>query len=303
MFPRSSNKPMQAAAMRACGLALDGELLALASASHSGEDFHVTGVRKILAGAGLTEDALQCPPALPLDEAALWRFLARGRQAGPGAHELLGQARGHARHLRRRPAGRARPTATPDHPLQREIKAALGRLAGEAVAATGVDGCGAPLFALSLTGLARAFRALVLAAPGFSRTIGRRCRPCQSRMDVGDEPLGTRAPPGGSRAAAQVRGRGRAGVRPGRRPGRCGEDGGRLAPGGPGHHGGVAAHPRRGSGRRRGPRCPGPDRRPPRARRRPAGRQIRQSSYRPTLPTAIVRLAATRHTGRQAGRP
>jgi L-asparaginase II len=61
------------------------------------------------------------------------------------------------------------PTETyrdPDHPLQREIKAALGRLAGEDVAATGVDGCGAPLFAISLTGLARAFRALVLADPG-----------------------------------------------------------------------------------------------------------------------------------------
>ncbi len=64
--------------MRACGLALEGELLALASASHSGEDFHVTGVRKILASAGLSEDALQCPPALPLDEAALWRFLGAG---------------------------------------------------------------------------------------------------------------------------------------------------------------------------------------------------------------------------------
>jgi L-asparaginase II len=61
------------------------------------------------------------------------------------------------------------PTQTyrdPDHPLQREIKAALARLAGEEVAATGVDGCGAPLFAVSLTGLARAFRALVLADPG-----------------------------------------------------------------------------------------------------------------------------------------
>ena len=60
------------------------------------------------------------------------------------------------------------PTQTyrdPDHPLQREIKAALARLAGETIAATGVDGCGAPLFALSLTGLARAFRALVLAEP------------------------------------------------------------------------------------------------------------------------------------------
>ena len=78
MFPRSSNKPMQAAAMRACGLAVEGELLALSSASHSGEDFHVTGVRKILAGAGLTEDALQCPPALPMDEPTLWRFLGEG---------------------------------------------------------------------------------------------------------------------------------------------------------------------------------------------------------------------------------
>jgi L-asparaginase II len=34
------------------------------------------------------------------------------------------------------------------------------------VPATGVDGCGAPLFALTLGGLARAFRAMVLAEPG-----------------------------------------------------------------------------------------------------------------------------------------
>jgi len=29
---------------------------------HSGEDFHVDGVRKILSGAGLSEDDLRCPP-------------------------------------------------------------------------------------------------------------------------------------------------------------------------------------------------------------------------------------------------
>ena len=49
-FPRSANKPLQAAAMLRSGLELDGELLALAAASHSGEDFHVEGVRKILSG-------------------------------------------------------------------------------------------------------------------------------------------------------------------------------------------------------------------------------------------------------------
>ena len=41
-FPRSANKPLQAAAMLRAGLELDGELLALASASHSGEDFPVS---------------------------------------------------------------------------------------------------------------------------------------------------------------------------------------------------------------------------------------------------------------------
>jgi L-asparaginase II len=164
MFPRSSNKPMQAAAMRACGLAVEGELLALASASHSGEGFHVTGVRKILAGAGLTEDALQCPPALPMDEPTLWRFLGEGGRPDRVHMNCSGK---HAAMLATCVTA-GWPTETyrdPDHPLQREIKAALGRLAGEDVAATGVDGCGAPLFAISLTGLARAFRALVRADP------------------------------------------------------------------------------------------------------------------------------------------
>jgi len=61
------------------------------------------------------------------------------------------------------------PTASytdPDHPLQLQIKATLSGLAGEQVMAVGVDGCGAPLLALSVLGLARAFRAVVLAEPG-----------------------------------------------------------------------------------------------------------------------------------------
>ena len=81
MFPRSSNKPFQAAAMLRCGLKLDGELLALAAASHSGEDFHVSGVRSILASAGLTEDDLRCPPDMPLDEHAQRAMIRSG--AGP----------------------------------------------------------------------------------------------------------------------------------------------------------------------------------------------------------------------------
>jgi L-asparaginase II len=164
IYPRSSNKPIQAAAMRSLGLDLDGELLALAAASHSGEEFHVTGVRKILASAGLTEDALQCPPALPIDETAQRRFLAEGGLPDRVHMNCSGK---HAAMLATCvtagwPTGSYR---DPGHPLQREIKAALERLSAEKVAATGVDGCGAPLFAVSLTALARAFGSLVLAQP------------------------------------------------------------------------------------------------------------------------------------------
>jgi L-asparaginase II len=164
MFPRSSNKPVQAAAMRGCGLDLDGELLALAAASHSGEEFHITGVRKILASAGLTEDALQCPPALPLDEGVQRRFLAGGGHPDRVHMNCSGK---HAAMLATCvtagwPTGSYR---DPSHPLQLQIRAALERLSGEEVATVGVDGCGAPLFAVSLTALARAFRSLVLAEP------------------------------------------------------------------------------------------------------------------------------------------
>ncbi len=165
MFPRSSNKPFQATAMLRCGLPLDGELLALAAASHSGEDFHVAGVRKILAGAGLTEDDLQCPPDLPLDTATAQAMAAAG--AGPDRVHMNCSGK-HAAMLATCVAN-GWPTASyrdTGHPLQQEIRATIARLAGEDVAAIGVDGCGAPLMAISALGLARAFRAVVRAEPG-----------------------------------------------------------------------------------------------------------------------------------------
>jgi L-asparaginase II len=163
--PRSANKPMQAAAMLRRGLDLDGELLALAAASHAGEDFHVTGVRKILAGAGLTPDALRCPPDLPLDEDARTAALLAGRAKDRLSMNCSGK---HAAMLATCVAA-GWPTESytdPGHPLQAEIRRTIERLTGEQVAAVLVDGCGAPLFAISLTGLARGFGALVSAEPG-----------------------------------------------------------------------------------------------------------------------------------------
>jgi len=162
MFPRSVNKPLQAVAMLRAGLDLDGKLLALAAASHSGEDFHVAGVREILAGAGLAESALRCPPALPMDEQSKREVLRHG--GGPDRVHMNCSGK-HAAMLACCVAA-GWPVDSyldPGHPLQAAIRRTLEELAGEQVQAVGVDGCAAPLFALSLTGVARALRVLVTA--------------------------------------------------------------------------------------------------------------------------------------------
>jgi L-asparaginase II len=170
VFPRSSNKPLQAAAMIRAGLPLDGELLALAAASHAGEDFHVQGVHDILDFAGLTEADLQCPASLPGDEATARRLIRESAADGPGPESRVRYncSGKHAAMLATCIANDW-PTETylePDHPLQKHIRRTIEDLAREPVAAVGVDGCGAPVFALTLGGLARSFRALVLAEPG-----------------------------------------------------------------------------------------------------------------------------------------
>ena len=165
VLPRSCNKPMQAVGLLEAGLELDGELLAIAAGSHAAQSFHVDAVRKILAGAGLDEGALRTPAARPSDEAALARFYRDGETDAPVYFNCSGK---HAAML----ATCARngwPTASylePQHPVQRAVRAAIERLTGEPVRAEAVDGCGAPLLGFSLLGLARAFRACVLAEPG-----------------------------------------------------------------------------------------------------------------------------------------
>jgi L-asparaginase II len=164
-FPRSSNKPLQALAMVRAGLDLDSELLALAAASHSGEPFHLEGVRRILAGAGLSEEDLQNTPDLPYDEVERRAWLAEDRKPSALAQNCSGK---HAAMLATCVAN-GWDLATyrdPTHPLQQLMGQTLAELAGEPVAATGVDGCGAPVMAISLTGLARAFGRLASAAGG-----------------------------------------------------------------------------------------------------------------------------------------
>jgi L-asparaginase II len=165
VFPRSSNKPIQAAAMVRAGLDLPDDLLALAAASHSGEPFHLDAVRRLLAAAGLTEADLQNTPDLPYDPQERTRWIAEGRSPSSLAQNCSGK---HAGMLAACVAAGWDPTGylDPAHPLQVLTTEVLAELAGEPVTDVGTDGCGAPVLAVTLTGLARAFSALVRAPEG-----------------------------------------------------------------------------------------------------------------------------------------
>ncbi|MEV7954040.1 asparaginase [Streptomyces sp. NPDC088141] len=172
VFPRSSNKPMQAAAVLRAGLDLSGERLALAAASHSGEGFHLELVSAMLAEHGLTPGDLQTPPDLPLDPAEAETYLAAGHVRERITMNCSGK---HAAMLAACAVnGWDRASyLDPAHPLQQLVHQVVEEAAGEPVSAVGTDGCGAPLMAISLVGLARAFRTFVTADPGTAeRRVG-----------------------------------------------------------------------------------------------------------------------------------
>ena len=131
VLPRSCNKPVQALAMVRAGLDLPPDLLALACASHSGEPFHVEGARRILASAGLTEDALQTPADYPLDDEAREEVIRSGGTRTPILMNCSGK---HAAMLATCVAN-GWPTDTylaPDHPLQQAIAETFAELTGRA---------------------------------------------------------------------------------------------------------------------------------------------------------------------------
>jgi L-asparaginase II len=168
VLPRSSNKPVQATALLAAGWRpRSAQELAIAAASHNGEDGHLELVASMLAAAGLDESDLGCPPALPLYEPARAAWLAAGR---PPARLAMNCSGKHAGMLSACVAAGWPTEGYLDrgHPLQQAIEARLSAAAGEPVTAVVVDGCGAPQHALSLTGLARGVLSLVSSAEGSS---------------------------------------------------------------------------------------------------------------------------------------
>ncbi|MDN8548366.1 asparaginase [Microbacterium sp. NM3R9] len=155
ILPRSTLKPLQALASLTAGAVLEGESLGLATASHSGTDRHVAVVRDILNSVGLGEDDLGCPPAWPGDTATRDELV---RELGSPTRIRMNCSGKHAAMLAACVAS-GWDTATylsPDHPLQVHTRDVIERLTGAKAAAMAIDGCGAPVYAMSLVALGRA---------------------------------------------------------------------------------------------------------------------------------------------------
>ena len=149
VYGRSSLKFFQAIAVLRSGVSLAGAQLVLATASHAGTPAHVEVVRSLLARAGLGEEALQCPSDWPLDS------VSRSAASAP-ARITMNCSGKHAAFLLAC-VENGWPTASyldPEHPLQRQVRDTVEEFTGEPIGQVGVDGCGAPVFATTLRGLA-----------------------------------------------------------------------------------------------------------------------------------------------------
>ena len=154
VYPRSCMKPFQALAVLESGVQLDPVQTVLATASHAATPAHIEVVESILARAGLTADALGCPADWPGDSAARDGVI---RAHGHRERVYMNCSGKHAAMLLAC-VENGWDTASyldPAHPLQQRILAVVERETGEPVAHSGVDGCGAPVHALTLTALAR----------------------------------------------------------------------------------------------------------------------------------------------------
>jgi L-asparaginase II len=168
IFPRSTVKSFQAAAMVRNGLELEPRLLALGSSSHSGSAEHIAAVREILSTVGLDESALQCMLDKPLGEPE--RRAYGDKEATRIAMNCSGK---HAAMLVTcvKNGWSIDNYLDADHPLQIACREELENLAGEKVTLTSTDGCGAPLFLISVAGLARAIRAITISDDVAHRSV------------------------------------------------------------------------------------------------------------------------------------
>lgn len=162
VFPRSAIKSMQALAMLTSGamdrFAITSEELALACASHTGEDFHVQGVTHFLDHLGMAPEQLECGAHAPTSPAPREALRQRGEAPTVLHNTCSGKHSGMlsvAKALGVSSAG----YVEPGHPVQQAVRAAIETVIGEPLTTDrcGTDGCSIPTWAAPLRAFARGF--------------------------------------------------------------------------------------------------------------------------------------------------
>ncbi len=166
IYPRSSCKMVQALPLIESGAAeaagLTDRQLALACASHQGAALHTGMVESWLTDLGLGDDDLRCGAHWPKDKEARNGLILGHTTPCQKHNNCSGKHAGFltlTRHL-----GAGPDYIDPDHPVQQAIRQVTEEVTGEASPGYGIDGCSAPNFACTITGLARAMSAFANAA-------------------------------------------------------------------------------------------------------------------------------------------
>ncbi|MCS5523892.1 asparaginase [Curtobacterium flaccumfaciens pv. oortii] len=166
IYPRSTMKPFQALTVRRAGALFSDEELVLTTASHAGTAAHQALALHMLESFDHVEADLGCPPDMPFD-----RGTARTMD---GPRRLAMNCSGkHAGMLAAcRVNGWDEATYLDiEHPLQQRVRSVVEEYTHETVDLVGTDGCGAPVFPLTLTGLARGFAGVVARADDDSAAL------------------------------------------------------------------------------------------------------------------------------------
>ena len=188
IYPRSAIKSLQAAAMLKAGLKVEENELAIICASHSGSQSHIDLVPKMLATRSISTSQLKNAVDKPLGEKE--KIAWGDKQPSQLAQNCSGKHAGMLITCQQN-GWEMNTYLELNHPLQEAIKSEIETLAGEKVSATSVDGCGAPLFAISLIGLARAISNLVKSKDALYQQIVLACTK-YPELVAGDGRLTTR---------------------------------------------------------------------------------------------------------------
>ena len=157
VYPRSAIKVLQALPLVESGAAdafgLTDKELALACASHSGEEVHVETARAMLEKLGLSKSDLACGSQWPKGEQSVGALVASGQQPCALHNNCSGKHSGMltlAAHLKVSTEGYERV----DHPVQQHVRQAIEDMTGEVTATElcGIDGCSLPTWAMPLRG-------------------------------------------------------------------------------------------------------------------------------------------------------